>query len=218
MRRFEVLAILSVAALYACATTPKQTVELSATVGRDIEAVHVAHIALVKRYFARMDADVNGFVNETYRPYAIDRTMKAFHLVEKIVHPPEPLDAVDEMGLFVDTITRDIEGYRQELLQPIHAQRDKVLTSLEDAYRQIQDGNSIVTGHLASLVAVQDAQDAALSKAGLQGLREKLVDSTALASERLSQLTQKAEFARGKEDEIVKKIEEVKKAAAAFGK
>jgi len=148
----------------------------------------------------------------------IDRTIKAFRLIDKILHPPEPLDAVDEMRLFVETITRDIEGYRQQLLQPVHAQRDKVLTSLEQAYRQIQDGNSIVTGHLASLVAVQDAQNEALSKAGLEGLREKLVDSTAKASEQLAELTRRAELTRGKEEEIVKRIEEMKKVTASFAK
>src|SRR6266550_2489299 len=131
MRRIQLgIAHFATAALYACASTPKQAVELSATVGRDLEAVHVAHVALARRYFDRMDRDINAFVNDTYRPYVIDSTIKSFRLIDKIVHPPEPLDAVDEMRLFVDNITRDIEGYREQLLQPIHAQRDKVLTSL----------------------------------------------------------------------------------------
>jgi hypothetical protein len=93
-----------------------------------------------------------------------------------------------------------------------------VLSALEQAYRQIQDGQSIITGHLASIVAVQDAQDQALSRAGLQGLREKLVDSTAKASEQISDLTRRADSARGKEDDIRKTLERLKTVTQAIGK
>ncbi|OLD69116.1 MAG: hypothetical protein AUI33_09200, partial [Ignavibacteria bacterium 13_1_40CM_2_61_4] len=185
---------LSVAALLtslACASTPKQAIELSATVGRDLAAVHDAHVALAKRYFDRMDADVNSFVDQTYRPFVIERSIRNFKLLDRIVHPLEGTDAVDIMRIFVDSITRDIEQYRADLLRPIRAQRDKVFTSLEDAYRRIQDGNSVITGHLASLVAVQDAQDQALAEAGLQGIRERLVDASANASDQLTDLVRK---------------------------
>jgi len=217
-RAFLVGLTVTAAILAACATTPKQTVELSATVGRDLAAVHVAHVALARRYFDRMESDVNAFVDGTYRPFSIEKNMKDFGLVDKIRHPPSSLDALDIMALFVDVITRDIESYRAELLRPIRSQRDKVLASLEAAYRQIQDGQSVITGHLASIVAVQDAQDQALAKAGLEGLREKIVDSTAQASDRIAELTRKAEFVRGKEDDVAKKIDELKKATQSLGK
>jgi len=213
-----ILFAVAAASLGACASTPRQTVELSATVGRDLEAVHVAHVALARRYFDRMEADVNSFVDESYRPYSIERNMKDFGLVEKIAHPPPSVDALDVMGVFVDRITQDIEGYRGQLLRPIHVQREKVLASLEQAYRQIQDGQSIITGHLASIVAVQDAQDQALAKAGLEGLREKLVDSTAKASDEIADLTRKGEFVRGKGDDLGKRIDRLKKVTESLGR
>jgi hypothetical protein len=69
--RRSVSSLACAAVLCACASTPKQAVQLSVTVGRDVEAVHAAHVALVKRYFDRMEADVNAFVDGTYRPYMI---------------------------------------------------------------------------------------------------------------------------------------------------
>ena len=114
---FSMMVIAS-AILSACASTPRQTVELSATVGRDLEAVHVAHVALARRYFDRIESDVNSFVDETYRPYMISRSMKDFGLVDKIVKPPASLDALDVMQDFVEAITREIEAYRAQLLQP----------------------------------------------------------------------------------------------------
>jgi hypothetical protein len=212
-------AILLVAPLFAaCASTPRQTVELSATVGRDLEAVHLAHVALARRYFDRMGADVNAFVDGTYRPYVIGTAMKDFDLAAKITSPPPPLDALDVMQTFVERITTEVEGYRAELLSPIYTQREKVLTSLEQAYRQIQDGQSIITGHLASIVAVQDAQDQVLARAGLEGLRDKLVDSTAKVSDQIADFTRKAEYVRGKEDELRKKAEGLKKLTQSLSK
>jgi hypothetical protein len=202
----------------ACASTPKQTVELSATVGRDLAAVHLAHVALANRYFDRMEGDVNAFVDGAYRPYSIENNMRDFKLIEKITAPPAGVDALDVMSLFVDTITKDIEGYRAELLKPIRAQRESVIASLEQAYRQIQDGQSIITGHLASLVAVQDAQDEALAKAGLAGLREKIVDANAKSSDQIADVTRKATFVRGKEDDVAKAAADLRSIVKSLGK
>ncbi len=203
-----------------CASTPKQAVELSVTVGRDIEAVRAAHVALASKYFDRMEADVNAFIDAKYRSYSIERNMKDFHLIEKITDRSKAggLDALDVMQVFVEKIAGDIEAYRGQMLGPIRAQRQKVMTSLEDAYRQIRDGNSIVTGHLASIVKVQDAQDEVLAKLNLSGLREKTVDATAAASDQLAELTRKAEFGRGKLEEFEKTIERLKKATDNLGK
>lgn len=207
-------------ALLGCASTPKQAVELSVTVGRDIQAVHLAHVALADRYFDRMEADVNAFVDAKYRPYSIERNMKDFRLVEKLTDRSKAggLDPLDLLQIFVERITADIEGYRAQLLGPIRAQRQKVMASIEGAYRQIQDGQSIVTGHLASIVKVQDAQDAVLSKLDLAGLREKTVDAAAAASDQIAELTRKAEFGRGKLEDFEKSIERLKKATENLGK
>lgn len=207
-------------ALQGCATTPHEAVELSVTVGRDIEAVHSAHVALAKQHFDRMEKDVNAFVDGTYRPYAIKQNMKDFRLVEKISDPSKAdgLDALKVMELFVNGLTKNIEDFRAKLLGPVRAQRQEVLTSLEEAYRRVQDGQSIVTGHLASIVKVHEAQDEVLAKAGLAGLRERLVDATAEASDQIAALTRKVELGRGKTDEIEKTIEDLKRATESLAK
>ncbi|MEK7477732.1 MAG: hypothetical protein AAB152_19100 [Candidatus Coatesbacteria bacterium] len=54
-----------------CASTPKESVELSATIGRDLEAVHTSHRELAKLLYARMKQDVNTFVDTKYAPWQI---------------------------------------------------------------------------------------------------------------------------------------------------
>jgi hypothetical protein len=203
-----------------CASTPKQAVELSVTVGRDIESVHSAHVALAGKYFDRMESDVNRFVDTKYRPYCIEKSMQDFRLVERIKDPSaaEGLDPLDVMQIFVEGITKEIEDYRARTLAPIRAQRKQVMTSLENAYRQIQDGQSIVTGHLASILKVQDAQDAVLSEMNLAGLRAKTVDAIAAASDRIEDLTLKATVNRGKLEGFKDTAAQLEKATQSIGK
>ena len=217
-RRWAVL--LAAVALAACASTPKQAVELSATVGRDVEKVHRAHLALAGKYFDRMEADVDAFVETRYRPYSIEKNMKDFRLLEKVTDRTKAggLDPLDVLQIFVEVVSADVEGYRAKVRGPVRRQRQQVMASLEAAYRQIQDGQAIVTGHLASIVKVQDAQDAVLAKLDLAGLREQTVDAAAAASDQIAELTRKAEAGRGKLEELEKTIEGLKKATEKLGK
>ncbi|HZJ53006.1 MAG TPA: hypothetical protein VFD38_02615 [Myxococcaceae bacterium] len=184
----------------ACASTPKQAVQLSATVGRDVATVRAAHVALARQYFDRIDADVDAFVDQTYRPYLIRETLRKFDLVGKLKDPGKArgLDPLDVAETYVEGLTAELGSYRAKLHAPVQKQRAQVLETLEAAYRQIQDGNAIVTGHLASIVSVQDAQDEVLSKAGLAGLRETLVDQTARLSDTIAEITREAQAASDK--------------------
>jgi hypothetical protein len=201
-RRFRLPGLLALLAMLsgACASTPKQAVQLSATVGRDVASVHAAHVALVRQYFARIDADIDTFVDKTYRPYLIRETLKKFDLVGKLKDPTKAkgLDALDVTETYVESLTEELSSYRARLHAPIQRQRALVLEKLEAAYRQIQDGNAIVTGHLASVVSVHDAQDEVLSKAGLTGLRETVVDQTARLSDTIAEISREAQTALDK--------------------
>lgn len=194
------VALLLAAFLGACASTPKQAVQLSATVGRDVATVHAAHVALARQYFDRLDAEIDTFVDRTYRPYLIRETLRKFDLVGKLKDPSKArgLDALDITETYVESLTAELSSYRARLRAPVDKQRDLVLERLEAAYRQIQDGNAIVTGHLASIVEVQDAQDEVLAKSGLTGLRETLVDQTARLSDTIAEITREAQAASDK--------------------
>ena len=61
--------------LGACAQVPKESVELSATVGRDIAEIRKSHIALVDLYYAALFTDINKFVDDVYLPFQIHKTL-----------------------------------------------------------------------------------------------------------------------------------------------
>ena len=70
MRYF--LGIFLVAGLLgACAQVPKEAVQLSTTVGRDVAEAHRSHRETTVLLFARMKDDVNTFVDDVYAPFIL---------------------------------------------------------------------------------------------------------------------------------------------------
>lgn len=219
----NVVILITILLATGCIAVPRQSVELSVTVGKDIAATHSAHRELAVILFQRMRRDINRFVDEVYAPYQISKLLQADRLdFEK--HDPDSLfstldaalknpsdssvqkDAVDAMDIFVSTVRTEVESYREERLKPVVNQEIEVLQAIDRSYQQMHHGNSIVTGYLASVVKVHDAQEEILDKIGLKGLDEKLGTRLADASNRVAEIVKKAENTEGSIDQIGTKI------------
>ena len=180
--------------LAGCVDAPRQSVELSATVGRDLNEMQRAHRELARRYFARAIQDVNAFVDGKYRPYVInyvvaDPQLRLRERLEEALRPGAQSDPAAIMGRFANLIIADIEDYRRQLLEPVERERDDMLASLDAAYQQLHAANAAVTAHLASAAKVNDAQDRAFAELGLAGFRERAIGAAASFSERIDALT-----------------------------
>ncbi|MDH3288990.1 MAG: hypothetical protein OEP48_14885 [Betaproteobacteria bacterium] len=211
--------LLLVAVLFwsGCASVPKESVELSVTVGRDLVEVHRANRDLAEMYFKRTRDDVNTFIDTVYRPYMVKKTMEDFELVKKISEAPSDgggPDALAIMNLFVRKLSKQIEDYRKELVSGVDAQEKEVIDAINASYEQLRNANAIVTGHLASIRKVHDAQDELLSKAGLGGLRETINKKGAEFSDQVEELLEKGQKAEGKIDKIEAAIEDLRKLTA----
>ena len=216
MRKFSYLLLFGlIAQILGCAQVPKESVELSVTVGRDLVEVHRAHRELTMRYFGRMKNDINGFIDEIYRPYMTQNTMADFKLLERIqsaVEKGDEVRAFNIMKLFVSLLSEQIENYRRELLKNISKQESEVLLAIDDSYQKIQNANAIVTGHLASIRKVHDAQAELLSRVKLEGLRDEIAIKTVTFSDKISDIVVKAR----KVDQTIDKAEERMKAIEKF--
>lgn len=203
--RVAAVCLLFVASLLSsCADVPEEAVTLSVTVGNDLEEVHRSHRALAERYFARMKSDIDAFVDEKYAPFITDRTLKAevklpngqkTTILDIIVAEAKKEGAgrtLAFMGSTVKKITAQIARYRNELMAPVEAQEREVLRAVDDTYAKIQNAHAVVTGHLASVRRVQQAQQELLETAGLKDLRRKFIDTTASVSDRVAEITVKA--------------------------
>lgn len=214
-RRFIFIVLIGVLLLAACAHVPKESIELSATIGRDLATVHKAHRELAQVLFARMRHDINRFVDEVYAPFQIRNVMnrqnelarssnpedrrKSLLLAINAAFEPDASPQLQEdilkgMSSMVRKIRDDVESMRRDLLDPLDAQEMEVMGSIDRAYQQIHYANSIVTGHLSSVVKVHEAQAELLQAIGVErDLREDVADNLARASNTIETLVEAAE-------------------------
>ena len=209
----------------ACAQVPKESVELSATVGRDVAQVYQAHKELAKLLYERIKKDVNRFVDNVYAPYQIKRQLKddfddfksgnadsLFGVLNFAVEHPDDsqaqLNTLTYMDIFLEVVREDIESFRKEQLAPVIKQEQELLSAIDRSYNQIHYANSIVTGHLASIVKVHDAQEQILNEFNIEGLRKDMGKTLAETSRQVSEYTEQAEKLDQKLEETAKRIKD----------
>jgi hypothetical protein len=209
-----VFAGIAAASLVGCAQVPRASVELSATVGRDIAGQHNAHRATVELLFRRMRDDINRFVDDVYAPHQIsavmnhqwalsnsasaaDRNSSLLPVLRAAFEPDaDPVtqrNAIDAIELLLTEVQLSIESLRSDLLAEVAVQERQVLGELDRSYRQIHYANSIVTGYLASIVQVRDLQNDALSAAGAPALGERVSEAVASVATAVSRIVGGAE-------------------------
>ncbi len=203
-----------------CAQVPKEAVELSATVGRDLSEMRKSHTELVKIYYEGLIKNINQFIDNVYLPYQIQRTLSDEEIKQDMLASIEAAsredatgqsqkDAFQKMKYFHLIIHEEVEDYRKINLAPINEQYKSVLNGINESYEQIHYANSIVTGHLASIVKVHNAQNEILQKLDLKDLRTKVGLNVAKVSDQIADLTFKAKEKESDLEEIVAKFEEV---------
>jgi hypothetical protein len=195
MRRYLLGLACVLALLVGCTEAPRQTVELSNTVGRDLLEVQRAHRELATRYFDRIKADINNFVDTKYRTYLIQSTLKdpQFRFMDRFqasLRPDARVDAVSFMEIYSGTVIKRIEDFRRDMLAPVQKQERQFLADLDDAYQRLNAGNATVTAYLASTVKVSDAQNQLLATLGAPNLRQQFVDGTVTFSDQVAGLVQ----------------------------
>jgi hypothetical protein len=223
-----------------CAQVPKESVELSATVGRDLAEVHKAHRELAQLLFRRMRKDVNRFVDDVYAPHQIRFVMaeeqkkadstdpavrrKSLLLGINAAFKPGASSVLQKavlegMAITVEKIRVDVESMRSELLVPLDAQEAEVLGAIDRAYLKIHHANSIVTGHLSSVVKVHEAQAELLDSIGVEkDLRKEVGASLASASEQIGNIVEQAEKADKTLDKAKASADEIKATVNRIGK
>ena len=200
---------LALIVLAACDLVPKESVELSNTVGKDLEEVHRAHRALAELHFGSIEREVNSFIDTTYRPAFIREFAKEFSLnaqVTRILND-DPDKLLPVLTRFVEVSVDRIEQKRVELLAPIQAQKVAVITEIDQAHRQIQAAQAVVTGHLSSVRRVREVQNEILADVGLEGIREKVAAKTADVSNRVADLVVRAGKVERGQDAVAEKLQ-----------
>lgn len=203
-----------------CAQVPEQSVELSATVGRDVSAIKESHVALVDIYYDNLITNINHFIDDVYLPYQIQKTLEDRDLRELLMDSIQNAAKPDASGhaqkntfefmkIFHTLVYTEVEDYRKLKLAPVLKQKRDMLTNLNKAYAQVLYANQIVTGHLSSIAKVHDAQNEFLSEFDIYDLRTAIGTEAAILNNKIVELTDKAKKAGDDVDEYVSKFNEL---------
>lgn len=215
-RPHRILMVLLLLVTVGCARVPKEAVTLSDTIGKDLVATRTAHNAIVRQHFGAMRQNVNAFVDYTYRPFILKKTMEDLDLVTQIQAAASGrhelgLDALDLMEIYVEEAISQIESFRAEMLAPISQQEATVLANLDLTYGAMINANAIITAHLRSVIKVHEAQQEALSAVGVdEDLRKTISGEVAAFSGQINELLSEARNADKKHlEELPSKLQKL---------
>ncbi|MFZ5619553.1 MAG: hypothetical protein ACOY5W_00840 [Pseudomonadota bacterium] len=172
--------------LIGCASVPKETVELSYLVGKDMEALHQSYKSIIKDYFDGLRGEVNRAVDNVYIPAYINQFVTRGQLIQHAQN--QRADLVEAWArIAVETIDKE----RQARLAPINAAEQELLASVNDSFDKVIRANAIITAHLNSIRKVKEVQDEALEVLDLKVVRDDINTALAKASEKAKDVIDK---------------------------
>jgi len=167
-----------------CANVPRESVDLSYTLGQDIEALHQSHRDLIARYFDALRAQVNDAVDRVFIPAYINGFVESGKLAQHVRN-----QRADLIEAWARIAVNRIDKERRARLKPIVDAERELQQMVDAAFDRAIRANAAITAHLNSVVKTQRAQDDILESVGLQGLREKIHGALADASQKAERIT-----------------------------
>jgi len=152
-----------------CARVPAESVELSYIIGQDIEALHGSYTKLIRAHHAGLRREVNAAIDRVFVPALINDFVQTGEL---IAHAQN--ERTDLIELWAREAVSEIEQERQARLAPIDEAELELKESVDRAFSRVIHANSVVTAHLSSARAVEEARGEILEDLGLAGLRDRI--------------------------------------------
>ena len=181
--------------LNSCVSVPKETVQLSGVIGKDLTVLQNSHTTMVELFYNEIIHNINDFIEDVYAPfiinYVLQGELKNYKNINWMIAPAEKLPIKDnsetaevliEMSDFLKATNTQIEKKRNELLAPIQKQKDAILRNINTSYQNTRRANSSVTNYLQSVLSLKESQKEILSVVGLKVMDEELNNTLLKAS------------------------------------
>lgn len=210
--RILLIAVITGLALVGCATVPKETVELSYTIGQDLDAVHSSYKALIQKHFESLRTQTTTFFNNRWLPNYLKEFISSGGLIG-YARDPDPVKAYEGVSAWAEVALEEIDNKKMQLLAPIDKDEKQLLASVDEAFSRLIRANAAVTAQLNSIRKVQEVQDETLKALNLKDLRDKINQQLISSSEKAEIAIQQMEKAKiiikdtdQKKQELIKKF------------
>ncbi len=189
-----------------CASVPREVVELSYTIGKDINSIHISYKHLIKTHFDDLRRKVVDFMEAKWEPVFLGNFIKKTGLADKL-KAFTPAQVLAYLQKWIRVANSEIHKKREQLLRPINEDERKLLADVDAAFLELNYANAVVTANLNSIRKVKELEDKAFSTVHLQDFRRKVTDFMATSSKRVEETINLLK----KGGTIVDKVDEKKK-------
>ncbi|WP_432455036.1 MULTISPECIES: hypothetical protein [unclassified Agarivorans] len=194
--------ILSVLLSACSASIPKEVVELSYKMDKDMTHVEQAYMDLVRQHISVLKKQREDYLYKEWVPALLEDWIVEGMLIEmaqgKVVYDNQVEDfvAVDKPNRLAQlngvkewalVATEEIEAKRLELIVPLEEAEYVMLADIRQSFTLMKQGNQTITAHLNSIREVQDVQNDLLESVDLEQLRNNINQQLSELSDQASQ-------------------------------
>lgn len=143
------LVVLIAISISACASIPASTATLTQEVISESNAMHRLNIALVNKLFEERKDKVDDFINNQYIPKYVA------NFQSKI---PAGVDVSAELPNILKSVMPVISRKRDSLHNLLDAQKQQMITSLNDSYSDYQQASATLQNLISSAVQLKQSE------------------------------------------------------------
>ena len=158
-----ILIICSTFIIGACATVPKESVQLSIELTNMIRSAKSAHLALLDQYVSQRRERINEFMERKWIPKFIENAFKDTKVTELINATKDDKEKETILKEFEEDASVQINKRRSTLIDAVDEIRNKLQEAISIHYDQMLVVNQALTGHLQSAADVTETREKLLS-------------------------------------------------------
>lgn len=204
MRYAKLLAFgIAIVTLGGCATTPKESVQLSSELGGMIRNARESHFALIDEYMHLRHERVDEFMQQKWIPKYMKNFTRESNFVAVYDAEKNPLERTKILEEFQEQASKDIAVQRAAMIDALDQVERMLRKRIGNHYDQMLIMNEVLTAHLLSATKVTAAKDEIIKRLNLP--IDKLVPL-----EKFDTVLKKIEQFEGKAETINQLVNEAK--------
>ena len=164
-----------------CANIPRESVELSQVMGKQIQSLESADEATIRIFFKDKRAEARRFLKDEWIPQFANHYLSAprvSKMLELTCGQQKHADCLRAILIISKHAEIQIQLQYRKILDPLDETENALLTAVQTDYSDVERENDALTALLISATKVQAERQAMLSKLGVS---EKQIDGALVA-------------------------------------
>lgn len=160
--------ILLAATFCSCATLPRETVEMSLMLDKQLDALQQSHLDMTELYCNEKEKRVITFLDEEWYPAYINNLFNEKYVKDawqEVIDSQDVLERMSILKILTQVSMEDYNSQKSIMMGPIIESRTELRKIILAEYQKAKEMNLTVTNNIASVHDIQQVRNNFLSKA-----------------------------------------------------